>query len=65
MVSTSAIDISERILRRKGDLLDVLLIDRTTKKNIVWATDSYLTRGNEFAPKKAILPDLVTRYTTD
>ncbi len=60
MVTTSAIDISERALRRKGDLLDVLLIDQTTKKNIIWSTDSYLDRGIEFAPKKAITPDLVT-----
>jgi hypothetical protein len=41
-------------------LLDVLLIDQTTKKNIVWATDSYFSRGKEFASKKAISPDLVT-----
>ena len=60
MVTTSAIDISERALRHKGDLLDVLLIDQTTKKNIIWSTDSYLARGIEFAPKKAITPDLVT-----
>ncbi len=60
MVSTSAIDISEKILRRKGELLDKLLIDRTTKRNILWATDSYLFRGKAFAPNKIIFPDLVT-----
>lgn len=60
MVTASAIDISEKALRRKGDLLNALLIDRTTKKNIIWATDSYLSRGKDFAPKKAITPDLVT-----
>jgi hypothetical protein len=57
---TSAIDISESVLRRKGELLNVLLIDRTTKKNIMWGTDSYISRGKEFAPKNAISPDLVT-----
>ncbi len=54
------IDILENVLRRKGDLLDILLIDRTTKKNIIWATDSYANLGKEFAPKKRIMPDLVT-----
>ena len=60
MVSISAIDISENVLRHKGEILDTLLIDRTTKKNILWATDSYLSRGSKFAPKKPIFPDLVT-----
>ena len=60
MVTTSTIDISERVLRSKGDLLNELLIDRTTKKNIIWSTDSYLSRGKDFAPTKIITPDLVT-----
>lgn len=60
METTSAIDISEKILRRKGELLDKLLIDHTTKKNILWATDSYSLRGKDFAPNKVISPDLVT-----
>lgn len=56
------IDIKESALRRKGDLLDLLLIDRTTKRNIIWATDSYGDRGASFAPKKQIVPDLVTGH---
>lgn len=60
MAPTSAIDISESVLRAKGDLLDAMLLDRTTNKNIIWATDSYISRGKEFAPKKVITPDLVT-----
>ena len=39
-VSNRNIDVLENVLRRKGALLDVLLLDRTTKKNIIWATDS-------------------------
>lgn len=54
------IDILENILRHKGDLLDVLLIDHTTKKNIIWATDSYMNRGRGFYPKKRMTSDLVT-----
>jgi len=54
------IDIQENSLRRRGNLLDILLIDRTTGKNIIWATDSYEAIGKEFAPKKQIKKELVT-----
>lgn len=54
------IDIKESALRRQGVLLDTLLTDRTTKKNIIWATDSYMNLGEAFAPDKHIKPDLVT-----
>jgi hypothetical protein len=55
------IDILENTLRRIGNLLDILLIDRTTKKNIIWATDSYEKQyGKKFLPKLRIEPALVT-----
>lgn len=57
---TNDIDIKESNLRRTGDLLDILLIDRTTKKNIIWATDSYKRLDEEFSPQKQITPVLVT-----
>lgn len=60
IVQTSEIDIRESRLLRTGDLLDILLIDRTTKKNIIWATDSYENYGKRFTPKKRINPSLVT-----
>lgn len=57
----SQIDVLENHLRQRGRLLDILLLDRTTKKNIIWATDSYEKKyGKLYAPKKQILPDLVT-----
>ena len=59
-ISTRKIDIFENTLRRIGDLLDILLIDRTTKKNIIWATDSYKERGEGYLAKKCIKPALVT-----
>ena len=60
-ISTRKIDIFENTLRRIGDLLDILLIDHTTKKNIIWATDSYYkVLGKEYLPKKFVLPILVT-----
>ncbi len=59
--STKNIDILENTLRRIGDLLDILLIDRTMRKNILWATDSYEKQyGKEFSPKLRITPALVT-----
>ncbi|MCX6720342.1 MAG: restriction endonuclease [Candidatus Staskawiczbacteria bacterium] len=54
------IDILENTLRRIGNLLDILLIDRTTKKNIIWATDSYEKYGQGFLPELCITPNLVT-----
>ena len=54
------IDIREGMLHRLGNLLDILLLDRTTKKNIIWATDSYEKYGKEFSQKKRISPELVT-----
>lgn len=60
MVPIVDIDISENRLRNKGEILNILLLDRTTKKNIIWATDSYVARGKGFEFKKQISPDLVT-----
>src|ERR1044071_4319707 len=60
MVIISDIDIEESILRKRGNLLDLLLLDRTTKKNIIWGTDSYEHYGKDFSPKKCIAPDLIT-----
>lgn len=59
-ISTRNIDILENTIRQIGDLLDILLIDRTTKKNIIWATDSYEHLGKYFLSKKNILPTSVT-----
>lgn len=53
-------DILENSLRRRGRLLDILLLDRTTGKNILWATDSYIDRGKGFAPRDHMKPELVT-----
>ena len=49
------IDISEdKLIKRSADLLKILLKDRTTKKNIVWATHSYELLGNGFSPREQI-----------
>ena len=55
------IDISEESLAKESaDLLKILLKDRTTKKNIVWATHSYELLGKGFAPSNRITPSRVT-----
>ena len=55
------IDISEESLSKESaDLLKILLKDRTTKKNIVWATHSYELLGKGFAPSDRITPSRVT-----
>lgn len=61
-MTTSAIDISENMLRRNADLLEILLCDRTTGKNILWGTDSYKIHGKEFEPKKQIKPEFITGF---
>lgn len=60
MIPTENADVLENVLRRDGDLLDILLIDQTTRKNIIWATDSYEQYGKAFAPYEQIKPELIT-----
>ena len=55
------IDISEeKLAMESAGLLKILLKDRTTKKNIVWATHSYELLGKGFAPSDRITPSRVT-----
>lgn len=44
----------DKLIKRSADLLKILLKDRTTKKNIVWATHSYELLGNGFSPHEQI-----------
>lgn len=55
------IDIIEQELTEHSDkLLSVLLLDRTTRKNICWATDHYVSHGDAYLPQEPITKDLVT-----
>ena len=54
------IDIHEDYLAKKDNLLEILLQDKTISQNILWATDSYQTKGKMFAPNEQITTDLVT-----
>jgi len=54
------IDIREDYLLKKDNLLELLLEDKTTSKNILWATDSYQEKGELFAQHNQITTDLIT-----
>ena len=59
-IDTQSIDIREDYLLKKDNLLEILLQDKTTATNILWATDSYESQGKQFAPLAPITTDLVT-----
>ena len=55
------IDINEEFIHNYApDLLDVLLKDRTTNKNIFWATNDYKELGDRYDYFAPILPELIT-----
>lgn len=58
--SNTTIDIREDYLLKKDNLLETLLHDKTTGATILWATDSYESKGAMFAPNVPITSDLVT-----
>lgn len=61
MFSIAGIDLLEQeLLDHERTLLEILLQDKTTKKNIIWATDDYAELGKPYSFKKEILPELVT-----
>lgn len=51
------IDLDSRQVR---SVLHILLKDRTTGHNIIWATDTYAPNGEEYSAKKTISAALVT-----
>ncbi len=54
------IDIREDYLLKKDNLLEILLQDKTTGVNILWATDSYEKMGDMFLSKEQIKIELIT-----
>ncbi len=59
-INTQSIDIREDYLLKKDYLLELLLKDKTTGNNILWATDSYEHKGKKYASLASITSDLVT-----
>lgn len=55
------IDVPEDYIRHLDtDLLRTLLIDRTTRRNILWATQDYESLGAGYEEYSEILPELIT-----
>lgn len=62
----NSIDILEDSIKKFGQsLLDILLKDKTTKKNIIWATQDYEYMGDMYKANKEILSELVTGFRTN
>lgn len=56
-----AVDIEEnRIVEQLPGVLDMLLLDRTTKENITWATDNYENFGVAYQYQEKIQKTLIT-----
>lgn len=56
--------IEQEIVNMSEELFNVLLMDRTTKKNICWATENYISYGSAYYPQEPITRDLITgEYT--
>lgn len=57
----TGIDIQENeLIEKYPQVLDTLLIDQTTKRNIFWATDNYEHLGKFYCYSDSILPNLIT-----
>lgn len=56
----TGIDILEsELVEKYPQVLNTLLFDQTTRKNIIWATDNYEHLGESYTFKSQILPDLI------
>lgn len=57
------IDIKEnRILKLDKDLLPILLKDKTSGNNLLWATDNYEKHGSQYDSDKYITVELITGH---
>lgn len=60
------INIGDDILKlRSLKLLNKVLIDKTTRKNILWATDAYKESGKAYNRNREITQDLITGRNAD
>jgi len=60
-MQTQRIDIKENnLVKLDENLLKILLQDKTTGKNIIWATDNYANRGEMYGFHDEILLELIT-----
>ena len=63
---SETIDIRESdIISMDQALMKILLLDRTTRKNIIWATDDYRSLGDGFTATDEITIDAITGENED
>lgn len=56
-----SVDVKENILYfLSPDILKTLLLDRTTRKNIIWATNDYAYLGEQYSANQQIIPSCIT-----
>lgn len=61
MIDITRVNISEdEIVEFDKELLDILLYDRTTNHNIIWATDDYQEKGEGFTRTDHITAATIT-----
>lgn len=65
MLELFDVDIIENdLLQMEKSILSILLFDRSTRKNIIWATDDYSALGLPYARESEIHPELITGDST-
>lgn len=61
MVSNNLVDIKENdIIKYDKELLPILLKDNSSKKNIIWATDNYVSLGDGYGVNDEITSSRIT-----
>lgn len=61
LVSEINVDIKENtLLKIDKELLQILLKDKSSGRNIIWATDNYIKHGEKYNPECEIKIDLIT-----
>ena len=56
--------IEQEIMNMSEKLFNMLLKDKTTNKNICWATDLYISYGEKYYPQEPITKELITGINT-
>lgn len=59
-ITYKKMEVTPHLIRETPELIKILLKDRTTRKNIIWATDSYSRMGASFFADANIKPETVT-----
>lgn len=66
MNNKTSVDVSENEIMRYGEpLLNILLFDRTTRRNIVWGTNDYEYLGDDYKAQFPITVNLITGERQD